>query len=455
MTKVYRAVGADACLVEQPPPGCDLKDHAPELEQMLTGAGLGLPPRSAFTNDMGLVDEAAYANELLDMVASLGQVLAARTETDRLAASLPLLDLANRPLGSGPYRVVGLHPGVSVDLEAVPGHLPKVAGIPRITLQVMADPAVATTRLLSGDVDWVLRTDADQAAAIEAASGANAGLRPLPAEWTIVFNTRAGRPYADARVRRAFSDCVDRSGLTVQVGGGEAIEATTPVAPGSWAMKPAPATQRDVAGANAVLDAAGWVVGSDGIRVRDGKRLSSSVAIRASQANLLAFAHSVAAQVHDCGIDLQVQELDLTGDSLFEQLRWPNDFDTLLTMRPLGVDPDADLEAFESSHATSADQEVDANPGGYSSAAADRLIRQARETSDRTVRADLYGRLQDVLTRDVPAWSIWYDTAWSALSDRVMGPDGAIDPRRPRFDWDVAGWTLTPQTSVQAPSSTP
>ena len=43
VTTVYRAVGDDACLVEQPPPGCDLKDHTPELEAMLTGAGLGLP----------------------------------------------------------------------------------------------------------------------------------------------------------------------------------------------------------------------------------------------------------------------------------------------------------------------------------------------------------------------------------------------------------------------------
>ncbi len=165
VTKVYRAVGADACLVEQPPAGCDLKDHIPELEAMLTGAGLGLPPRAAFTSDMGQVDEAAYANELLDRVASLGQVLSARTPTDRLAASLPLLDLADRPLGSGPYRVVGVHPGASVDLEAVPGHQPQAAAIPRVSLEVVTDPAIATTRLLSGDVDWVLRSDAEQAAA--------------------------------------------------------------------------------------------------------------------------------------------------------------------------------------------------------------------------------------------------------------------------------------------------
>ncbi len=441
VTSVYRAVGADACLVEQPPDGCDLSDHTPELERMLTRAGLGLPTRDRFTNDTGQVDEAAYANELLDRVAALGQVLS-RTGTDRLAAALPLLDLTDRPLGSGPYRVTSLHPGESVELEAVPDHLPQPAGIPRISLQVIADPALATTRLLSGDVDWVVRTDPDQATAIDAATGVTAGVRPLPAQWTIVFNTRDGRLYSDARVRRAFSMCVDRAGLIAGVGGADVLEASTPVAAGSWAMAPVSSAARDVAGADALLDAAGWVAGPDGIRSRKGERLSSSISIRASQTELLAFTHSVATQLQDCGIELQVQDLDLTGDSLFEQLRWPNDFDTLLTMRALGDDPDPDVEAFEGNHATSADQEVDANPGGYRSADADELIRQARETTDQAARADLYARLQVVLDREVPAWPIWYDTEWSAISERVRGPEGPIDPTKPRYAWDVGGWRL-------------
>ncbi len=200
---------------------------------------------------------------------------------------------------------------------------------------------------------------------------------------------------------------------------------------------PDPPATRDVAAANRLLDDAGWVVGTDGIRARDGKRLSSSIAVRSSQANLLAFVHAVAGEVHDCGIELQVDELDLTGDCLLQQLSWPNDFDTLVTMRALGADPDADLEAFEGSHITSSTQQVDANPGGYHSSAADRLIRQGRAATDPAARADLYGRLQDVLDRDVPAWSVWYDTEWSAIADRVRGPDGRIDPRRPRFAWDV------------------
>ena len=228
---------------------------------MLTDAGLPLPAADAFTNDTGQLDEAAYANELLDRVASLGQVLS-RTGTDRLAAALPLLDLAGRSLGSGPYRLVDIQPGVSLELEAVARSVPPAA----------SDPAHRRSR------SWPIRRPRRRSSSRATSTGSSRptpsrrppsmprtgstpGLRPLPAQWTIVFNTRSGRLYSDARVRRAFDECVDRDQLTDELGGVEAIAATTPLAPGSWAMAADTGTPRDVADAERLLDAAGWVVG--------------------------------------------------------------------------------------------------------------------------------------------------------------------------------------------------
>ena len=177
----------------------------------------------------------------------------------------------------------------------------------------------------------------------------------------------------------------------------------------------------------------------------DGIRLSSPVALRPARPACSPSPRASPSQLRDCGIELQVEDLDLTGDSLLQQLRWPNDFDTLLTMRALAADPDADLEAFESSHATSADQEVDANPGGY------RVGRRGpahppgpAKRPTRPCAPDLYGRLQDVLDQDVPAWSVWYDTGWAAIADRVRGPDGPIDTSLPGYAWDIPAWTLEP-----------
>jgi peptide/nickel transport system substrate-binding protein len=253
--------------------------------------------------------------------------------------------------------------------------------------------------------------------------------------------------YAAAATRRAFALCLDRSGLAAQATGGTAIPADTPTDAGSWAMSSSASPKRDPAAAVALLQAAGWTRGADGIFTHGTQRLSSDISIRPSRTDLLAFAQAAAGQLAECGIELKVKQLDLTGDLLLAQLKWPNDFDTVLLTRQLGTDPDQDVVAFESSHATTADNTADANPGGYSSPEADRLIAQARLTADQAARKGLYGQLQDQLGEDVPGWPIWYDQAWSAVSNRISGPDGAIDPAAPRFWWNIADWKLGPPQS--------
>lgn len=452
VTSVFRAMGADGCITEEPPVGCRIADHQADLEAMLTKAGVALPRPEAFEDGAGQVDRAAYATALLDRVAALGQVLTGAGR-DRRAAALGLLDGFVPALGAGPYRVTTVVPGERMLLTPIPGEANPPA-IARIVLEVVTDPSVAATRLQAGEVDWVPRVDQALSDAINGSGRpAHAGVRPLDASWVLVFNTRKGRPYADAPTRAAFAACVDRADLTRQVGGGEAIAADGPLAAGSWAMGPAPGDARDVARADRLLDLAGWGMGADGIRVRDGQRLSSSVALRTSQAHLMAMMQAVAGQLRECGIELLVEDLDVTGDRLLEQLRWPNDFDTLLVLRPLGTDPDADLQAFEGAHATTADPDhaVDSNPGGFRSGGVDRRVARARATLDRDERTRLYGEVLDLLTTEAPAWWVWYETGWSAIADRVRGADGGlVDPSRPRYEHDVRAWSLLPM-----PTTTP
>ncbi len=450
VTSVYRAMGADDCLTEQPPDGCRMVDHRADLEAMLTQAGVALPRLGPFTDSTGQVDAAAYAAALLDRVAALGQVLTGEGR-DRRAAALGLLDGFVPAFGAGPYRVISVAPGERMVLEPVPGQSDPPS-IGRVVLQAVADTSIAVTMLQAGDVDWVPRIDHALADAINGSGRpATAGLRPLESSWLVVFNTRKGHPYADALTRAAFVACIDAPGLTASVGGGEAIVADTPLAAGSWAMGPAKGRGRDVAWAERRLDSAGWTMGSDGIRVRDGQRLSTSVALRGSQVALLAMMQAAAGQLRECGIELAIEDLDVTGDRLLQQIRWPNDFDTLIMLRALGADPDADLEAFESDHATSEDRPSDFNPGGFKSSGVDRRVAEARETLDQDERTTLYGEVQDLLTTEAPAWWVWYETGWSAVADRVRDGQGdQIDPTRPRYEHDIRSWTLLP---IAAPTT--
>ena len=67
-----------------------------------------------------------------------------------------------------------------------------------------------------------------------------------------------------------------------------------------------------------------------------------------------------------------------------------------------------------------------------------------REASTEELRTGLYGRLDAALDLDQPAWPIWYDTAVAGISDRVRVGDAPLDPTVPRYDWDLASWSLRP-----------
>jgi ABC-type transport system substrate-binding protein len=450
VTQIADATNADACITDAPPFGCRLSDYAPALEKALQDAGVTLPPHARFIGSAGDFQAEAYAGALYARVAALDQLLTTRG-IDQLAAALPLIDLTRRTLGSGPYRLSTYSPGSSVELVANPAHVGGSPPIPRITLAVVRDPAAAATQLLTGDVDWVLDAETDQLASLRTAAGVRLGGRPLATSRTIVFNVRAGRVYAASHTRRAFALCLDRTALAAQATGGTAIPADTPTGAESWAMTTPPSAKRDPAAAIALLQAAGWTRGADGIFTHGTQRLTSDISVRPSRPDLVTFGQAAAQQLAECGIELKVKQLDLTGDLLLAQLRWPNDFDTVLVTRQLGSDPDQDLVAFEGSHATTADHTADVNPGGYASADADRLIEQARQTVDQAERQRLYAQLQDLLGADVPAWPIWYDVGWSALSGRISGPTGPIDPAAPRFWWNIEAWKLGPPQPVATP----
>ena len=262
-----------------PPAGCDLKDHIPELEGDAHRRRTGAARRAAaFTNDTGQVDEAAYANELLDRVASLGQVLS-RSDTDRpsrgrAAVAGPRPD---RSLGSGPYRVVDMQPGVVGRPRGRRSRAASGGGASRTSRSRSSrTPPSRRPGCCPGDVDWILRTDARAGGRDRRGDGGGRrGAARCPSQWTIVFNTRAGR-----RTRTLASGAPSLSASTGGPDGpgrrGRAIVATTPIAPDSWAMDRQAGTPPRRGGRQP--DCSTRPAGSrcsDGIRERDGVRLSS------------------------------------------------------------------------------------------------------------------------------------------------------------------------------------
>ena len=432
----------DECADAEPPEGCRLVDHREQLERIFERARLGLPSRLPYTDANGLFDEDAYVGDLLERLGALGQVFTT-SDADKRSAALGLLDATIIPLGGGPYRLDRIDADGTYRLVANKDHTRSTPQIDRIDVDVERDPSVAVTRLLSGEADWILEVGDELQAAVSDVPGVRAAARPLDVQYGILFNVRPERVYFDVNTRRAFALCLDQTALATRLDADRAI-ATTPYTATSWALPESSPRPRDVAAANALVDRAGWTVDSDGVRARDGRRLSTTIAVRPTSVDLFTFANQAAEQLAECGIELVVEELDLTGGTMLDQLLWPNDFDTLLLARTLGPDPDSAVRAFESSRIITEANRADANPSGFTSSLADHLISAARESQDEVERAEAYAGIQDLLADDVPYWPLWYGSAVSAISTRVEGPDGPLDPAAARYDWDVSSWTLAP-----------
>ncbi|HUP53879.1 MAG TPA: peptide ABC transporter substrate-binding protein [Methylomirabilota bacterium] len=87
---------------------------------------------------------------------------------------------------------------------------------------------------------------------------------------TAVADRGKGCPMSDPAMRQAIAYAIDKNEINTRLLGGTVQVANTSISPGAWFFADqAPATF-DPAKAKEILDAAGWVPGADGIRVKDG-----------------------------------------------------------------------------------------------------------------------------------------------------------------------------------------
>jgi peptide/nickel transport system substrate-binding protein len=186
-----------------------------------------------------------------------------------------------RVIGSGPFKFVEWVLGDHVTLERNPDYwdAANVPSIDRYIYQVIVDSASAVAALQTGQADVA-----------EVPFGQAKSLRESNPELQIVdFDTLSFNFYAtnqdetketmflDVKVRQAMHYALDRNIIAETVYDGFAIQAdgTQPVL--SPAFDPSRINtiyNYDPEKAGQLLDEAGWTMGGDGIREKDGQRLS-------------------------------------------------------------------------------------------------------------------------------------------------------------------------------------
>ncbi|WP_432843347.1 ABC transporter substrate-binding protein [Dactylosporangium sp. CA-092794] len=183
------------------------------------------------------------------------------------------------------------------------------AYLDKVVFNYVAEDSVRTGNLVSGAIDiaWPRNPFTPQDEQLITRSGDKVEQRALPGVSNTLFaNTAAGHVLSDLQVRLALSKAIDRKTYATTVFGPNypvvqgAFDSTTPF------FKPQ--TDKlgyDPDGAAKILDAAGWTVGKDGYRAKDGKQLTIDYPVTQFSAG----SELLQAQLKKVGINLSLRTL--------------------------------------------------------------------------------------------------------------------------------------------------
>lgn len=230
--------------------------------------------------------------------------------------------------GSGPFRVVEYRPGERAVFERFDGYWGARAGVKRMVVRFLPDPQTRLAALKAGEVDLVIDTPAETVPSLSR-DQATRIVKSNPGRNQLIYVNKSGKPPhdlgADSRIRQAVQLAVDRTAYVSTVFEGNAD-------PGRW-MAPRPALgkyadqvkplKHDPGQANKQLEDAGWKKGADGIRAKDGRRLTLDV-IGWAEVSSVAF-QVLQAELKEVGIEANIKKAADT--PTYSNMYRNNDFD--------------------------------------------------------------------------------------------------------------------------------
>ena len=191
---------------------------------------------------------------------------------------LPTDNMAENPIGTGPYLLESYEPKQQITVVRNPDYWGEAPSVDRMTFRFIGDDNVRLLALQNGEVD-VIDTVTPQMMLSMPQDGSVVLHESRPIRYAaLMFNMLGKEPFdiaSDVRVRQALAYAIDRETLAEVLYGGRGQPAKT-ILPG-WMFNMgddhAEGFTYDLARANALLDEAGWVMGADGVREKDGRRL--------------------------------------------------------------------------------------------------------------------------------------------------------------------------------------
>ncbi|HEU5315742.1 MAG TPA: ABC transporter substrate-binding protein [Chloroflexota bacterium] len=300
----------------------------------------------------------------------------------------------------------------------------------QVVFRVVADSNVVVAMLKAGEVDrgsiqaadW---EDMKKVSHLQLFNYYNAS-----PSWVYVgFNMKSAF-FDDVRVRQAFTHAVNRQLMTERIRFGHARPMHSTYAPGSWAYTDdVPKFNFDVAKSKQLLDAAGWTMGSAGIRQKDGKPFKIRIFYNAGNKEREQVATIMQQNLKDVGVEAEV--ISEEWNAYLNRVQKTKDAEMWVLGWSAGIEP-------WSFHNNIWHSQGGQNDSGYANPRIDELVQAGayQPGCKQDDRKKIYAEVQKIVANDQPYMFLWENEALVGMHNRlVANPMSKIGNSYRMWEW--------------------
>jgi len=344
----------------------------------------------------------------------------------------------NTPIGTGAFKFKNRVAGSHIELSANPDYFGDGPYLERVILRYIPDLTVLYTQFQSGDVDvtGIQGITADHYDEAKDLPGKRVG---IDYSATIEgFGLNLTRPFFQERVvREAMYHALDKDAIinTIYYGLPKPVESYIPTQSAFYNPN-LPGHEYNLDKAKALLDAAGWRPGTDGIRQKNGVRLAFSNSTTAGNHLREQAQQYVQQSFRAIGIDMTIRNLPAA--VMWGEYWMMSQFDTTFVgiVYVAGADPDCSNYFHSSASAVKGGNGQ--NTFVYHNPQLDNLLEQGAQIFTPDERRATYFNIQETIRRDLPFLPIFQYARIRGYKNGMTGFQPNINNRIET--WNIRSW---------------
>ena len=330
------------------------------------------------------------------------------------------------PVANGPYYVDSWEQGSQVTLKKNENYVtnnPYVDNkaswaFDEIVVRFISDEFTRVSEVEDGSVDLIF--DVPTSSVAELKEKDDITLYDYQQAGTSFLNLQSDKGVlADEKVRQAFAYAIDRDEIVSSLD--DMVTPTYGFISEAQSCYSADEEEKlakqlafDADKAASLLDEAGWKLNSDGVREKDGSKLTVEMLVSGDRASLKNAGPVIQKQLQAVGFDAQITEQD----SSYIKTQMKEDNFTVGTRNYVWLDPDILYSIFTPASGYAWDNKEITD-----------LLTKARQTADSDERIKVYEEFQDLMAKQFKAVSLFADKYVIAAKTTVQGVSVTKDGR--------------------------